>query len=81
MKTLIVIVGQGYVGLPLAINAAREGFCVVGIDLNVKKVSDINNRMSPVEDVSNSEIAHVISTGNYKASSNPYIHQIGRAHV
>jgi len=67
-----VIIGQGYVGLPLAIAAAKSGFEVTGIDIDSKKISGINNNKSPVEDVSDSEISQAIISGNYKASSDPY---------
>lgn len=46
MSTLGVI-GLGYVGLPLAVQAAEKGYKVVGIDLNAKLVAQINERKSP----------------------------------
>ncbi len=69
-----MVYGQGYVGLPLAIFAAKSGFEVTGVDTNEDKVSDINNKISPIEDISNSELTNVINSGNYKASSSTYIH-------
>jgi nucleotide sugar dehydrogenase len=48
-KTISVI-GLGYVGLPLALLAARKGFRVVGVDNNAGKVDLINNRVSPFAD-------------------------------
>jgi UDP-N-acetyl-D-glucosamine dehydrogenase len=69
----ISIVGQGYVGLPLAIAAAKVNFKVSGIDLDSKKVSEITNHKSPVEDVSDSELKSVSTSGNYKASSDTHI--------
>jgi UDP-N-acetyl-D-glucosamine dehydrogenase len=70
----ISIIGQGYVGLPLAMAAAKSGYYVTGIDIDSKKISGINNKKSPVEDISDSEISMAINSGNYKASSDPYIH-------
>jgi UDP-N-acetyl-D-glucosamine dehydrogenase len=68
------IIGQGYVGLPLAISSAQAGYEVVGVDLNLKKVALLNNYKSPIEDISDSEIKNAALAGNYKASSNSYIH-------
>jgi UDP-N-acetyl-D-glucosamine dehydrogenase len=69
----LVIIGQGYVGLPLAMAAAKSGFKVTGIDIDSTKISGINNRKSPVEDISDSEISAAIDSGNYKASSEIHI--------
>jgi UDP-N-acetyl-D-glucosamine dehydrogenase len=70
----ISIFGQGYVGLPLALASAKSGFEVTGVDTNENKVADINNKISPIEDISNSELTIVINSGNYKASSSTNIH-------
>lgn len=45
------VIGLGYVGLPLAVEMAREGFRVTGIDLDTKKVESVNAGMSYVLDV------------------------------
>jgi UDP-N-acetyl-D-glucosamine dehydrogenase len=70
----VAVIGQGYVGLPLAMAAAIAEFEVTGIDIDSEKISQINNRKSPVEDISDSEINSAIVSGNYKASSDTYIH-------
>src|SRR5689334_3570584 len=46
----IAVVGQGYVGLPLALLADRKGYRVFGIDNNKEKVEKINKRILPYED-------------------------------
>lgn len=46
MKTLGVI-GLGYVGLPLAVQAAEKGYKVIGIDYNTSLVRRVNDRISP----------------------------------
>ncbi|MES2007149.1 MAG: hypothetical protein V4436_03500, partial [Patescibacteria group bacterium] len=46
----VVIVGLGYVGLPLALLSARRGFNVVGIDTNLSKIEKINAHESPFKD-------------------------------
>jgi len=46
----VAVVGLGYVGLPLALLATKNGYLVVGIDNNKEKVELINNRISPFTD-------------------------------
>lgn len=62
MTTKIVVVGLGYVGLPLAISAAESGFLVNGIDINSVKVDLIKSGKSPVEDISDLQIQRVIGS-------------------
>jgi UDP-N-acetyl-D-glucosamine dehydrogenase len=69
----VSIIGQGYVGLPLAISSAQAGYVVTGIDLNKEKVTDLSNNQSPIEDVSNAELTSVSSAGSYKATTNSFI--------
>jgi UDP-N-acetyl-D-glucosamine dehydrogenase len=69
----VSIIGQGYVGLPLAISSAQAGYVVTGIDLNKEKVADLSNNQSPIEDVSNAELTSVSSAGSYKATTNSSI--------
>lgn len=64
----VAIVGQGYVGLPLAISAANAGHKVVGIDSNPDLVSKILEGKSPIGDLSDMDIATAISSGRYHAS-------------
>jgi len=64
----VSIIGQGYVGLPLAMNLAKVGFNVFGVDSSKQKVELLNSGISGVEDVSNLEISEVISTGFYEAT-------------
>ena len=57
----ISIVGLGYVGLPLAVAAAQSGFEVAGLDIDVKKITDINHGISPIHDVSSNEVSELIN--------------------
>ena len=52
MSTDVVIIGQGYVGLPLAVRAAECGLGVVGLDLDARTVAALNEGRSHVDDVS-----------------------------
>lgn len=50
--TTAVVVGLGYVGLPLAVLAAKKGHRVIGLDIDARKVETINSGASPFFDVS-----------------------------
>jgi UDP-N-acetyl-D-glucosamine dehydrogenase len=65
----IFVVGQGYVGLPLAIASVNAGFDVTGIDKDERKVNNLNSGISEVEDISASELKSAISSGKYRATS------------
>ena len=65
----VAVIGQGYVGLPIAVHAARNGFRVIGFDANLNLVSNLNVGKSHIEDISNEELKELISLGTYRASS------------
>jgi UDP-N-acetyl-D-glucosamine dehydrogenase len=67
----VVIVGQGYVGLPLAMSICEAGHEVIGFDLNAKIVTDLNSGISHIEDIESGLLAKAISSGKYRATSNP----------
>ena len=65
----LAIIGQGYVGLPLAMAAVDAGWNVIGIDNFEAKVAQINSGSSPVEDISDAQLQGAIKKGTYKATS------------
>jgi len=65
----VSIVGQGYVGLPLAIAAASAGHEVLGIDLELSRVEKLRNGKSPIGDISDHQITEVLKSKNYSVSS------------
>ena len=67
---VLAIVGQGYVGLPLAMSAVDAGWKVIGIDVSEAKVEQINAGFSPVEDISNLQLQKAIAEGSYIATNN-----------
>lgn len=67
---ILAIIGQGYVGLPLAMAAVDAGWTVIGVDNFDAKVAQINGGSSPVEDISDTELQSAISKGLYKATTN-----------
>jgi UDP-N-acetyl-D-glucosamine dehydrogenase len=67
LKNKISVVGQGYVGLPLAIEAAKHGYDVCGIDINDSIVKFLNMGKSHIEDVSDSDLSTVLKNKKYSA--------------
>jgi len=66
----IVVIGQGYVGLPLAMAAHGAGRNVVGIDTDERRVAQIQSGISPVSDVDSSELNSALESGRYSIQSN-----------
>ena len=62
------IIGLGYVGLPLAVEFARSGFAVTGIDLDPGKVAQINQGISHIADVPSAEVASFVEQKRLRAS-------------
>lgn len=63
------VIGLGYVGLPLALELARAGFHVDGVDLNQDKCAQINTGQSYVRDVSSKSVAEQVTQGRLRATS------------
>ncbi|CAB4830518.1 unannotated protein [freshwater metagenome] len=66
---ILAIIGQGYVGLPLAMAAVDAGWTVIGVDNFEAKVARINAGSSPVEDISDTQLQAAIAKGVYKATT------------
>jgi len=64
----LVVVGQGYVGLPVAVAAAENGFDVTGYEVDPRKVKLLNAGSSYVEDITDERLAGLIEAGVYRAS-------------
>jgi UDP-N-acetyl-D-glucosamine dehydrogenase len=65
----LAIIGQGYVGLPLAMAAVDAGWSVIGVDNFEAKVAQINSGSSPVEDISDTQLQAALSKGAYMATT------------
>src|SRR3984957_12583793 len=63
------IIGLGYVGLPLAMEFAKAGFSVTGIDIQPSKVSQLNRGESYVQDVPTDTLKKWVSGGKFRATS------------
>ena len=65
----VAIIGQGYVGLTIAVGAARAGHKVIGFDVNDELVAALNAGTSHIEGISDSSLSSFIGSGAYKAST------------
>lgn len=65
----LVVVGQGYVGLPVAMRGVEVGHTVVGVDLDAHRVAAINSGISFVEDISSAQLNTAMESGRYMATS------------
>jgi UDP-N-acetyl-D-glucosamine dehydrogenase len=65
----IGVIGLGYVGLPLAIEFARAGFDVTGLDIDDEKVRSLEDGVSYIEDVPSAEVVAARDAGKFHASS------------
>ena len=65
----VAIVGQGYVGLTIAVSAAAAGHRVVGFDINENLVTTLNSGTSHIEGVSSKVLASLLSKGTYSATT------------
>jgi UDP-N-acetyl-D-glucosamine dehydrogenase len=63
------IIGLGYVGLPLAVEFAKAGFRVTGIDLSDAKIARVNARDSYVGDVPNAVLGPLVESGKLTATA------------
>lgn len=76
----LVVVGQGYVGLPLAQAAIAKGLTVVGLDRSQAVVDALNAGSSHIDDVSDDELA-VMLQGGYTASTDASVQARAKAIV
>mgnify|MGYP006189303695 CR=1 FL=1 len=65
----VAVIGQGYVGLPLAMELVRAGFRCIGVDLDERKVQSLNEGTSYIFDISDEELQAAIDSGLYQATS------------
>lgn len=65
----IGVVGLGYVGLPLAVEFAEAGFCVLGLDIQAEKVRQINAGGSYIPDISAHRVQALVTAGKLRATA------------
>jgi UDP-N-acetyl-D-mannosaminuronic acid dehydrogenase/UDP-N-acetyl-D-glucosamine dehydrogenase len=71
MPQRVVILGQGYVGLPVALRAVEAGFDVVGFDVDAERVQRLARAESFIDDVSDDDLRDVLASGRFRPSSDP----------
>ncbi len=62
-RAVVGIAGLGYVGLPLALRFAEEGFRVIGFDIDPDKVERLNRGESYIEHISSEAVARAVGAG------------------
>lgn len=71
-----VIVGMGYVGLPLAREASAAGLSVIGFDVNQEVVDGLNQGRSHVDDLVDSDVVEMLARGFFATMD---ARELGRA--
>src|SRR5262245_54133835 len=66
-SAVVGVVGLGYVGLPFAVEKAKVGFRVIGIEQNPKRAGRVNAGDNYIEDVSDSELRELVTRGRLTA--------------
>ncbi len=66
----IGVIGLGYVGLPLAVELAKKGFTVTGLEVDAKKVENINNKKSYIGDIATADIKELVEAKKLSATTN-----------
>jgi len=67
-KSRIAVIGLGYVGLPLAVNFAKKGYSVIGLDKDQDRVDQVNAKKSYILDISSKDLASVVNKKRFSAS-------------
>ncbi len=68
-EAVISVIGLGYVGLPLVIEFAKEGYRIVGVDVSEEKVQLLNQGISYIPDVPTEELAELVNKGLISATT------------
>jgi len=65
----ILVVGVGYVGLPLAVHFAEDGYNVIGYDVSAKTVEKLVNGVSHIGDIESERLKPLVDSGKFSATS------------
>lgn len=68
-KVVIGIVGMGYVGIPLALAALRQGFSVIGFDIDENRVQQLNAGQSAIKHIPMDQIIECVKSGRFVATT------------
>ena len=72
------VIGLGYVGLPLAVTMVARGLRVVAFDVSERRVAELDAGVSPIEDVTDDELAEALAKGLIVTSSEDDLIEVGR---
>src|SRR4051812_27222561 len=68
-RAKLVVIGQGYVGLPLSMRAVDAGYQVIGYDVDENRVKRLSVGQSFVEDVSDEQLRQALESGRFELST------------
>jgi UDP-N-acetyl-D-glucosamine dehydrogenase len=68
-SAVVGVIGLGYVGLPLAVEACRAGYRTIGVDVNDGVIERLNRGESHIRDVPSQALADVVGRGQFEATS------------
>lgn len=68
-KAQLAVIGLGYVGLPLAVEFAQAGFRVVGIDIDERRVKQLERGISYIQDVPTADVKALVRSGHLSATT------------
>ena len=69
----IAVIGLGYVGLPLGLGFVESGVRVTGIDISEKRVAELNEGHSPIEDISDERLGAALAAGFRAVAPDPEV--------
>ena len=67
----LVVIGLGYVGLPLALEAIRAGMTVIGLDTSQVVVDGLNKGLSHIDDINDADVVSMLERG-FSATTDPF---------
>lgn len=65
----VAVIGLGYVGLPLAVEKAKAGYKVIGLDIQEKRVNMVNDGINYIGDVVNEDLERIVGDGHLRATT------------
>lgn len=68
-EAVVSVIGLGYVGLPLAVEFAKEGYCVIGVDVDPEKTRLLNDGVSYIPDVPTEQVTELVKKGLLQATT------------
>jgi UDP-N-acetyl-D-glucosamine dehydrogenase len=65
----VVVIGQGYVGLPVSMRAVEVGHDVVGFDVDKRKIDGLKRGDTHIDDITGADVAAALATGRFLPTS------------